>query len=204
MDPTVQERGTYPAQRMIDSFFSELPTDSRYVKVQYQQVVPHTAIDKNSTNIEFILNSLDAPFCYQISDILMMVTIVITKKDGTTLPDTSVKVAPCNNVIGSLFYSNVMKINDDPITSSGEMYPYKCFISKNVTFSADVKTSVLMPSGWIDDSVANEEIEAKAGNYGFEQRSTYFRQGFKAGNAYRPGNLFKTIFISIFCFTKIN
>ena len=59
MDPTVQERGTYPAQRMIDSFFSELPTDSRYVKVQYQQVVPHTAIDKNSTNIEFILNSLD-------------------------------------------------------------------------------------------------------------------------------------------------
>ncbi len=204
MDPTIQERGTYPAQRMIDSFFAELPTDTRFVKVAYQQVVPHTAIDKNSTNIEFILNSLDAPFCYQISDILMMVTLVITKKDGTTLPDANKIVAPCNNVLGSLFYSNVMKINDDPITTSGEMYPYKCFISKTLTFSSDVKTCVIMPSGYVDDQIASEDIEARTANYGFEQRCNYFRQGFKSGNPYRPGKNLKSLKIFIFKFIKYN
>lgn len=187
MDPTIQERGTYPAQRMIDSFFAEQPTDVRFSKTEYQQIVPHTAIDKNSKSIEFILNSLDAPYCYQISDMLMMATIIITKKDGVTLPETSKIVAPCNNVLGSLFASNIMKINDDTVTASGELYPYKCYLSKLLTFSADVKAAIMLPSGFIDDSIVDGSIEAVELNYGFENRSAYFRQSFNATNTYRPG-----------------
>lgn len=187
MEATVQESGTFPAQRMIDSFFADLPTDMRFTKTAYQQIVPHTAIDKNSKTIEFILDRLDAPFCYLVSDMLMMATVLITKEDGKTLPDFLNKVATCNNVLGSLFASNVMKINDDIITASGELYPYKCYIQKLLTFSTEVKTCQLLPSGYIEDQVTLDfDIEPKSNNFGFEMRSAYFRKNFELGNTFRP------------------
>ena len=187
MDPTIQERGTFPAQRMIDSFFADLPTDMRFTKTTYQQIVPHTAIDKNSKTIEFILDRLDAPFCYLLSDMLMMVTVIITKSDGTSLPETVKVVAPCNNMISSLFASNVMKINDDQITASGELYPYKCYLQKMLTFSTEVKACQLLPSGYMEDLLTTSyDIEAKINNFGFENRSAYFRKNFQLINEYRP------------------
>lgn len=187
MDPTIQERGTFPAQRMIESFFADLPTDMRFTKTAYQQIVPHTAIDKNSKTIEFILDRLDAPFCYLISDMLMMATVIITKADGVSLPERNKVVAPCNNILSSLFASNVMKINDDIITASGELYPYKCYLQKTLTFGNEVKTCQLLPSGYIEDSITTDfDIEAKANNFGFELRSAFFRKNFVLNGEFRP------------------
>ena len=186
-DPTVQEQGTFPAENMVSSFFSDKPTDLRFTKVAYQQIVPHTAVDANSKNIEFIMERLDSPFCYLVSDMLMQATVVITKEDGKTLPDTAANIGPCNNLLSSLFASSVMKINDDIITVSGELYPYKCYISKMLTYSGENKLCQQYTSGFfVDFDNASLNIEAKAENVGWLYRCQLFRKNFGVDTEYRP------------------
>ena len=85
-DVTAGETASYPAQSFVKSYFSDLPTDLKYVKTEYTQIVPHTATDANSTNIEFVLEKMDSPFVYCVSDILLKATVTITKADGKSLP----------------------------------------------------------------------------------------------------------------------
>jgi hypothetical protein len=111
-DVTVLENQTIPSELYISSFFSKVPTDSRFVRVAYQQVMPFTAIDKTSDKVQFLFDTLKSPMCYLLSDMLMSATVVITKDDRVTLPDTDAKVGPINSCVSSLFESCFMKIND--------------------------------------------------------------------------------------------
>jgi len=188
-DVTVQESGTYPATNYVSSFFSDLPTDLRFTKTFYQQIGPHTAIDSNSRNLLFVLDRLDAPYCYLPNEMLLQATVLITKEDGITLPDTDKIVGPCNNSLGSLFQSVQMKINDDVISaSSSELYPYHCYIQNLLTFGSEVKFTQLNPSGWMDDFPNDEtgSIEPENGNLGFLERSKWFRKNFNETLGYRP------------------
>jgi hypothetical protein len=69
MDVTAQESGTYPASSFVGGFFNELPTDMRFTRTYYQEISPHSALDNNSTNMNFILDRLDAPYCYLLSGV---------------------------------------------------------------------------------------------------------------------------------------
>ena len=186
-DPTVQEQGTFPAENMVSSFFSDKPTDLRFTKVAYQQIVPHTAVDANSKNIEFILEKLDSPFCYLVSDMLMQANVIITKEDGVTLPDSTSEIGPSNNLLSTLFSSCIMKINDDIITASGELYPYKCYVSKILTYSAETKMCHFFTSGYVQDfDSLTGSIEATSSNVGWLFRSQMFRTNYGADTPYRP------------------
>lgn len=185
-DVTVQESGTYPATNYINSFFTDLPSDLRFSKTTYQQIVPHTAIDSNSRNLHFVLDRLDNPFCYLISDILMQATVIITKADGVSLPDKTKFVGPVNNSIGSLFQSLQMRINDDIVTTATDLYPYRCYIQNLLTFDINAKICQLLPSGWLDDSIEEGMIEPNTDNFGFHERSRWFRNNYSESEDYRP------------------
>lgn len=119
-DVTVNEVHTIPSQNYISSFFTKLPTDSRFVRVNYRKIGPTIPVDKVSDNISFILHDLKSPSVYLLSDMLISCQITITKKDKVTLPGLTARVRPINCAISSLFRSCVMKINDIPVT--GKLY----------------------------------------------------------------------------------
>ena len=53
MEAQLSQAGTYAAQNYADSFFRQLPTDSRFLQVSYQKFPPSTSID--AENISFVL-----------------------------------------------------------------------------------------------------------------------------------------------------
>jgi hypothetical protein len=189
-DVNILEQGTYPAEPMIKGLFRKTPTDLRFINTEYRQFNSQTAVDKNSNKFSFVLARLDAPYCYLLEDCLIKVNLIITKKDGVSLPDTDKIVAPVNNVLGSLFREMRMKINDDELTQSGEFYPYKCYFKKLITFSEGVKTTQLIGQGYYEDSVTdNENIEPHSSNHGWIERNSWFREGVNGDTStpYRSG-----------------
>jgi hypothetical protein len=151
-DVNVQEVGTYPAQHIIDDYFTDVPSDFRYTCVEYRCFVSQTSIDSNSGEITFILPPQNAPYCYQLSDTLMKVRLQIVKKGTNQLPNPDAKIGPVNNVIGSLFEKMTLKINDELVTTVPELYAYKCYLKRLLTFNEDVKATNFKPSGYVSDS----------------------------------------------------
>ena len=146
-DVTVSENATLPSEDYVSSFFSKIPTDAKFSRVSYQQVVPSVPIDKNSTTVHFILESLKSPMCYVISEILMSATVIITKQNKVDLPDVGANVGPVNCALSSLFSSCSMKINDISLTEGAEYYAYKNYLSNLMTFDEDAKITQLSTAG---------------------------------------------------------
>lgn len=146
-DVTVTEVKTVPSESYVSSFFTKLPTDSRFTKVAYAKIVPDNGINNTSDTITFIFNQLSSPSVYLMSDMLMSATVVITKKDRVTMPDTAANVGPVNCSLSSLFSSCAMKINDIQVTEGAEYYPYKCYLSQTMTYSTDAKITQLLVGG---------------------------------------------------------
>lgn len=185
-DANVQEQGTYPAKHMIDDYFGKLATDLRFTQCDYKQFNAHTAMDKNSAELEFILGATDAPQCYQLSDALIELTLNITKADGVTMPDPSSKVGPVNNVLGSVFSNVTLKINDNAVTEASDFYGYKCYMKRLLTFNEDVKIAQYQTSGYVTDTCTSGSIEPSLSNQGWQARGNLFREGYAAGAAFRP------------------
>jgi hypothetical protein len=135
---TLAEANTIPSGSFIENLFLNLPTDSRFKQVITHKFVPRTGLDENSTQIEFVLPALDAPNCYFISNIMIEVTVLITKADNN-LPAATDKVAPIPNMLSSLFETVSMRINDNLITASGSQYSYKDFIQTLLSSPSDAK-----------------------------------------------------------------
>jgi hypothetical protein len=187
-DVNVQEQGTYPAKYMIDDYFGKIGTDLRYTHTEYRQFNPQTGLDKNSAKMNFVLPPIDPPYCYQLSDALIEVTMNITKGDGQSMPDPSKKVGPVNNVLGSLFETLDLKINDNSVSeSSDNFYHYRCYLKRLLTFNEDVKLSQYVVSGFITDTCSlSGHIEPALNNQGWLTRGNMFREGYSAGGAFRP------------------
>ena len=188
-DVNVLEQGTFPAEPLVKKLFHKLPCDLRFINCEYRQFNTQTSTESNSSSFTFVLDRLDAPYCYLLEDALIKVNLIITKKDGVTLPDATKNVGPINNVLGSLFEDMRMKINDDELTQSGEYYPYKCYMKKLLTFSEGVKETQLIGQGYYEDQVTEaEDIEPGPSNHGWLERCTWFREGInKTTTPYRKG-----------------
>lgn len=111
-------------------------------------------------------------------------TCLITKSDGVTLPDTSKKVAPINNIAHSLFESVRLTINDIPISLSPDNYGYKAYINNVLTYSQIIKDTQLSQQGWYTD--LSSHMDSENNNSGFSQRNYAFRKNYKLTEAYRP------------------
>ena len=135
---TVQEASTVPSGSFSENLFLNLPTDARFKQVITHRFVPRTGLDKDSTQIEFVLNSLDSPNCYFIHQTMIEAQVAITKADGT-LPAKAKKVMPNANMLASLFETVSLRINDVLITASGTHYAYKDFVSTLLTAPYDTR-----------------------------------------------------------------
>ena len=66
MESQLNQAGTFAAQNYADSFFREVPTDSRFLQVTHQKFPPTTSLDVDT--IEFGLNRFSAANIYQIQN----------------------------------------------------------------------------------------------------------------------------------------
>lgn len=181
MEAQLTESSTFPAQIYANSFFSNLPTDARFLQNTFQKIVPSSSI--NGKIIEFILPRFDAANIYQIQDTYVEVRFLITKANND-LPDTAKVVGPINNIVHSLFEGVRLSINDVCITQSADDYHYKAYITNCLTFSTSVKSAQLQGQGWYSD--LSGHFGPTATNTGFIERSNLFRINYDSTNAYRP------------------
>ena len=173
MESQLTEPHTFAAQNYAQSFFRELPTDSRFLQCSFQKFPPNTSLD--ATTIEFSLNRFTAANVYQIQNTHIEVQIVILKASDNKVPDTAKTVAPANSILQCLFQSVQLKINDQPITRSPDNYPYKAYITNTLTFGASVKAAQLQSEGFYSDIAPY--MGPLTNNGGWEQRCTCFRKG---------------------------
>jgi len=152
-DVTLQDAGTFPAQSYVKSYFSNLPTDLKFTSTQVMQVNAGKHIKDLDSSMDFVFEKLEEPYAYNISDMLLQATIIITKADGKTLPEPTAMVAPVNNVIGSLFSTMTMRINDDIVTQNPGNYPYKCYLKQLLTYDEGTKDTQLQIGGYLQDQV---------------------------------------------------
>ena len=181
MEAQLNQAGTFAAQNYADSFFRQLPTDSRFLQVSFQKFPPNTSLD--AENIQFSLNRFEAANVYQIQNTHLEIQVVIQKKKDGTLPDTEKLVAPVNNVLHSAFETVSVKINDQPITKSASSYPYKAYITSTLSYPAFVKVAQLQCEGYYADVAPH--MDPVTANGGFEERNQLFRKENKASNDYK-------------------
>lgn len=145
MEAQLVEPLSFPAQNYAQSFFHGYPTDSRFLSCNYQKFMPSTNLD--SETVTFNCSRFESPNVYQIQDAVLETRLQITKANGN-LPDTGNNVAFVNNIGHSMWENVILTINDEVITSSGGLYPYKAYISNVLTYDTWVKTNQLSMQGW--------------------------------------------------------
>jgi hypothetical protein len=180
MESQLAEAGTFPAQVYAESFFSKIPTDARFLQCTYQKFNPTSSIDGKT--IEFKLDRYDAANVYLIQDATIEVTVVIKKKNGS-LPDSTKIVGPVNNFLHSMFEAVRLTINDLPITTSANNYPYKAYIANCLTYSNFVKAAQLGCQGWYTD--LGNHMGPVEENSGYMERSNLFRKGYDPRAEYK-------------------
>ena len=181
MEAQLNQAGTYAAQSKAESFFRQLPTDSRFLQVSFQKFPPNSSLDVE--NIQFLLNRFEAANVYQIQNTHLELQIVILKKKDNSLPDTAKNVGPINNILHSFFESVTLKINDQPITKQASGYPYKAYITSTLTYPSFVKVAQLQTEGYYPD--ISSHMDTSTNNSGFTERNQLFRKDNKASSAYK-------------------
>ena len=182
MEAQLNQAGTFAAQSYADSFFRQLPTDSRFLQVSYQKFPPTSSLD--CENLTFMLNRFEAANVYQIQNTHIEIQIVIQQKKDGALPLKTAIVGPVNNILHSFFESVTLKINDQPITKSASSYPYKAYITSCLTYPNTIKVAQLQTEGYYGDY--SPHMGPTANNIGFVARSQLFRKENKSGNDYKP------------------
>ena len=182
MEAQLNQAGTFAAQNYADSFFRQLPTDSRFLQVSFQKFPPNSSLD--AEDIQFTLNRFEAANVYQIQNTHLEIQVVILSKTTNTVPVKTKSVAPVNNILHFMFESVAIKVNDQPITKSASNYPYKAYITSTLSYPSFVKAAQLQCEGYYSDFAPH--MGPVSTNTGFNERNQLFRKEDKSDTDYKP------------------
>lgn len=176
MEAQLQPAASFQAQEYSQSFFREVPTDSRFIQCSYKKIAPSTSVEADI--IVFDLQKFDAGNIYQIQNACLEVVCKITKADGKSLPDTGKTVFPVNNTLHSLFSVVRLSINDVPIIKQPDYYPYKAYIANLLSYSNELKNGQLATQGFYSELSGHWNTD-DAVNAGYVSRRKLFRKNFE-------------------------
>jgi hypothetical protein len=180
MEAQLTEASTFPVQAYANSFFSQFPTDARFLQCTLQKIMPTSSIDGKT--IEFNLDRYDAANVYQIQETYVEVNVSIVKSDNS-LPSQNKTVGTVNNLLHSLFESVRIIINDAHISVAPGNYPFKAYIANCLTYPQGVKTCQLACQGWYSDTAPH--MGPTDANDGWLSRSLLFRKNNDSSKNYR-------------------
>lgn len=182
MEAQLSSSSSFPAQEYTQSWISTVPADGRFLSTSYQRFPAETSIEGKV--IKFVLSRFEAANIYLIQDTVLEICCKITTSDGQ-LPAKEKNVAPVNNVLHSAFESVNVCINDKSITPNPSNYHLKSYISQTLSFSNQVKSSVLESQGYYADFAPQFSSADPRKNSGFALRNKLFRKEFKDNEEYR-------------------
>ena len=191
MESLETESNTRFASNYIDSFFTKLPYDSRFNKIEYQKFVPVSGMSESVRQIDFVLERRDAPMCYKISDILIECNVTFLEETtAATLPAKTALIGPVNNILHSLFQRVTMKLNGCQVTDTPDNYCYKSYLVTLMSYSNEAKTSTLESTGFHIDSekhmgTEKSPINQLPQNTGWWNRISSFKKNFKSESEFR-------------------
>lgn len=179
---------TYPAQEFAQSFFQELPTDSRFLQNSFTKFSPTSSV--LSDTITFDLLKFDAANLYMLNHACLEVKIEIKKANGES-PDLDKKVWPVNNILHSLFSIVRVNLNERPIVKQPDLYAYKAYIATLLTYSSEYKNAQLASQGWHSDlggHFSPSQVDYLVSS-GHQLRHLAFRKGEELGAPFKTGGV---------------
>lgn len=186
MESQLVTANSFLTQDYSESFFSEVPTDGRFLSCNYQKFPPVSSIAGKTINFE--LGRFTASNVYLIQDTALEIVCKITKADGSKPAKTAV-VAPNNNILHTAFEAVRVYINERCITPSPSYYHLKSYILNTLSYSSPIKASLLETQGYYAD-LSGLFDRTDENNPGFYSRNKLFREKFDSTGEYSSGTRF--------------
>ena len=140
--------------------------------MKYYQYNPVNSLT-NATHIKFHVPPATGTNIHLIQNMVLQVQVRLRKKAGGPI-DKNLILAPINNIMGSLFRSTCVKINNTSITKNSDSI-YPDYLKKLLSYGYGAKNSHLQSSGWYEDTGLQFDPEGlMVDNAGFLQRRSLF------------------------------
>lgn len=127
--------------------FDDYPPQAVIENGIFQDIHPSTAVDANTTVIEFMIQGSQNEYL-DLNDTLLSMRLNVTKADGTKFKATDAnQPVPSNYFMNAMFSDVSIELNDTQIEGGTSMYPYKAVIESALNFDDDSKRIQLLPAG---------------------------------------------------------
>lgn len=133
------------------NLFSQPPVQVSIEDGQWSEVSPLTSLNGGTSKTIEFLKGASADDFYDLSKTLLYVKCLITKADGSEVPDGK-RVAPVNNLLSSMFSQVDVSLNGERVSSASLNYGYKAYLETHLGHSKEAKTSRLSSQLYVRDS----------------------------------------------------
>jgi hypothetical protein len=159
------------------NIFSVPPTNVAIVKSHFREILPLSAVSQESP---YLLRLYNDNLWTDLSRVYLFLELSIEKKNTTTnawVPivkaDEDVGTVP---LIGQCFVQQLkVSISNQDVYDSGTLYPYKAYLTHELSYPKNVKENFLASAGYYPSSKMDD-----ADDRGFEERCKLFAEGKKA------------------------
>jgi len=174
---------SYSAENYFEDLFKAKPTDGQFKGYDVLNIKPSQGLNDVPTNNSPIVFSYDespSSIMPMVNNLSMTVSLRIVNKTTKQKPKESAVVSVSNNIMSTLFEDIDVMINGQTVNKKTEKQQhYISVIGRYLSYTDNVKETVLTSSGWLDDDPktkdawANSSAEAESAD-GFQRRRTQF------------------------------
>lgn len=158
--------------------FEVPPTQTSVEWGEYRDSRPISSIGPD-TDVEIVAMGTNEHYI-DLSQTLLVVKVKIVKSDGSPLDPLSANaevaaaslLAPVNNFMHSMWRSVKVYLNQKPIASGDDLYPYRAYFHTLFNYNEAAKSTQCQSQLWYEDT-ANCLDECNIKNAGFLARSDY-------------------------------
>jgi hypothetical protein len=158
------------------SIFSVPPTNVAIVKSHFREILPLSAVGQESP---YLLRLYNDNLWTDLSRIYLFLELSIEKKTAANAwvpivkADENVGTVP---LIGQCFVQQLkVSINNQDVYDSGTLYPYKAYLTHELSYPRNVKENFLASAGYYPSTTMDD-----AEDEGFKKRCEIFAEGKKA------------------------
>lgn len=147
--------GSAGISHYVQSFFTDLALDDRFTAVTYNVARPRNTLQK-AEQINISIEAEKSASLIDLSHLLLVTEIELTKSDGGALPATA-NIGVINNVAHSLIRNMIMTIGQVQVNPYSNYYDYRCHIEALLSLPMSVKETQAGLQGWATDQAGAME-----------------------------------------------
>lgn len=158
---------------LTSDLFQPKSFDARYESVRYHTYVPVAAISTNSNNVEFSLPAMTSKSAYLTTNIVLVMDVKLTKKDGSTAVTKTNFIAPVANILHSIWEKVSVQIGDRDLNQSPDAYNIRAYLQTIMNNTVEGQSEKCFSRGLMRDTVNHYDVYGPL-NLGFTRRRMCF------------------------------